>query len=144
MLSSAQEFSMISLIRYAPALVFASLTTTAFAAPGRLPAGVIPIHYDIRVNPDATKLSFTGSETILVKVSAPTSTITLNAVDLNIGKAALDGVALSTGKARSASPPLGFSRLIIRPWTVATRGCSRRSLKRLTRAALRRCLMSRG
>ncbi|MEK6637212.1 MAG: M1 family metallopeptidase [Pseudomonadota bacterium] len=86
---------MFSFIRYAPALVLASLTTTAIAASGRLPAGVTPIHYDIRVNPDAAKLSFTGSSTILVKLSAATATITLNAADLSINKALLDGVAAS-------------------------------------------------
>ena len=89
---------MISLIRFAPALVFASLTTTAVAATGRLPAGVTPIHYDIRVNPDAAKLSFTGSSTILVKVSVPTPTITLNAADLSIDKALLNGVAAAAIK----------------------------------------------
>jgi aminopeptidase N len=89
---------MISLIRYAPALVLASLSTTAVAATGRLPTGVTPIHYDITVKPDASKLSFTGSGSIQIKVSAPTPTITLNAADISIDKALLDGVAASAIK----------------------------------------------
>jgi aminopeptidase N len=89
---------MFSLVRFAVALAFVSLTPSAIAATGRLPVGVKPIHYDIRVNPDARKLSFTGSGTILIKVSAPTPTITLNAADLSIDKALLNGVAASAIK----------------------------------------------
>jgi puromycin-sensitive aminopeptidase len=94
----ASEFRMISLARYAITLVFASLSTIVVAATGRLPAGVTPIHYDLRINPDAQKLSFTGSGTILIKVNAPTATITLNAADLSIDKALLDGLAANAIK----------------------------------------------
>ncbi len=92
---------MFSAIRYAFAPVILTglaLASPVIAAPGRLPTGVTPIHYDIRVNPDATKLSFTGSETITVAVTAATPTITLNAADLDIAKASVDGVAASSIK----------------------------------------------
>jgi aminopeptidase N len=68
------------------------LAGTALAAPGRLPTGVVPISYDITVDPDATKLTFTGSETIAIRVLKPTASITLNAADLTIPAAAVDGV----------------------------------------------------
>lgn len=76
-------------------LAAAAIATASSAAPGRLPAGVTPVHYAISVAPDAEKLSFSGSETITLNVSAPTATITLNAVDLAISSAAIDGVTAS-------------------------------------------------
>jgi aminopeptidase N len=91
---------MFSIVRgsLASALAFGFMFTPAMAAPGRLPVGVTPIHYDISVKPDAEKLTFTGNSTIRIKVSAPTPTITLNAVDLDIGKASLDGVVAQSLK----------------------------------------------
>jgi aminopeptidase N len=61
------------------------------ALPGRLPPEVVPVHYDMQVDPDAAKLSFTGSETIIVSVLRPTRTIVMNAAELTVGKALLDG-----------------------------------------------------
>jgi aminopeptidase N len=57
---------------------------------GMLPANVVPVHYDIRVDPNAKALRFTGSETVTITVAAPTRTITLNAADLTIGGVRLD------------------------------------------------------
>jgi len=71
--------------------VGALLSTAAFAEPGRLPAGVTPLAYDIMVDPDAAKLRFTGRETITIAVAAPTRTITLNAADLTFARVVLDG-----------------------------------------------------
>jgi len=59
--------------------------------PGRLPPEVVPVHYDMKVDPDAAHLSFTGSETITVSVLRPTRWIVMNAADLAIRKATLDG-----------------------------------------------------
>ena len=74
------------------------LSTSAFAAtsvgprlPGRLPPEVVPLHYDMRVDPDAARLVFSGSETITVTVLRPTRTIVMNAADLTVDKALLDG-----------------------------------------------------
>ena len=60
------------------------------AEPGRLPPGVVPLHYAISVDPDAAKLSFTGSETIDIAVARPTATIMLNAAELAVGNVRLD------------------------------------------------------
>ncbi len=72
------------------------LATTAFAAPGRLPIGVTPLSYDITVEPDATKLTFTGSETIAIQVAKPTRTITLNAAEIAISSVKLNGTIAAT------------------------------------------------
>ncbi|MFM2100637.1 MAG: hypothetical protein RLZZ366_2176 [Pseudomonadota bacterium] len=63
----------------------------ALAASGRLPDAVSPVHYDIKVRADASKLSFEGSETVSIKVAKATPVITLNAVDLVISDASIDG-----------------------------------------------------
>ncbi len=47
------------------------LATSALAAAGRLPTGVVPMSYDIVVEPDAVKLTFKGSETITINVTSP-------------------------------------------------------------------------
>ena len=65
-------------------------TPTGEQRPGRLPSGVVPIHYDIRVEPDASALTFTGRAVIEVEVKKPTEAITLNALDLEISSAKLD------------------------------------------------------
>ncbi|SFR85739.1 M1 family metallopeptidase [Sphingomonas jatrophae] len=64
--------------------------------PGRLPTTVVPVHYDITIDPDAAKLSFTGQETVTIQVVQPTSTIVLNAAELAIGGARLDGSTVPT------------------------------------------------
>ncbi len=70
--------------------------TSALAVPGRLPTGVTPLSYDITVEPDAQKLTFTGSETIAINVTVPTRTITLNSADIAIASVKLDGTIAGT------------------------------------------------
>ena len=79
------------------------LSTSAHAAtpvgpqlPGRLPPDVVPVHYDMRVDPDAAHLVFSGSETITISVLRPTRTIVMNAADVTVGKALLDGRSAPT------------------------------------------------
>jgi aminopeptidase N len=72
------------------------LATSAFAAPGRLPTDVLPLSYDITVEPDAAKLTFTGSETIAIQVTKPTKTITLNAAEIAISNVKLNGTIAAT------------------------------------------------
>jgi aminopeptidase N len=73
------------------------LATSATAAPvgpalpGRLPPEVVPLHYDIAVDPDAAHLTFRGTETVTVSVLRPTRTIVMNAADLTVDKPMLDG-----------------------------------------------------
>ncbi len=81
-----------SFVRFGSILLAVSLQAgMASAETGRLPQGVTPIAYDISVAPDATKLTFAGEETISIDVAAPTTVLTLNAADLNIASAVLDG-----------------------------------------------------
>jgi len=56
-----------------------------------LPEGVVPLHYDLALVPDARALTFTGKVAITVDVIAPGPTITLNAVGLTFDHAAIDG-----------------------------------------------------
>jgi aminopeptidase N len=56
-----------------------------------LPDDVVPIHYEIAVQPDARNLTFTGSVAIRIAVRVPTDRIVLNAKDLVVDRAALSG-----------------------------------------------------
>ncbi len=48
----------------------------------RLPANVVPERYTLALTPDIAHASFTGEETIALRLTAPSNTITLNADDL--------------------------------------------------------------
>src|SRR5215467_12513784 len=61
----------------------------ALAWAQRLPQGVVPEHYDLTFSPDLTKATFTGEETIDVKLAARTASVTLNAVELEIQEASI-------------------------------------------------------
>jgi len=73
----------------------AALASQVEAAPasGRivLPSNVLPIHYDISLQPDVAKLVFSGSVKITLDVKSPTDTIQFNAADLTLGKVSLSG-----------------------------------------------------
>ena len=68
--------------------------------PYRLPRHVVPTRYDLRLEPDLTTASFAGQETITVTVHRPTSDIVLNAIDLDIALAKIEG---ESGPARGAT-----------------------------------------
>ena len=76
-----------------PLILSLSVSAPALAA-GQLPKTVVPILYDITVKPDATAMTFTGSETVTVDVKAATRTIVLNAADLTVSKAMFDGAVV--------------------------------------------------
>jgi aminopeptidase N len=57
--------------------------------PGKLPKDVVPQSYDIQLKPNIEKLTFTGSETVVLGVRKPVKTITLNANTMTIGSAKL-------------------------------------------------------
>ena len=59
--------------------------------PARLPTGVAPVHYDMYLEPDAAALTFKGRETIDILVQRETTSIVLNALDLEVSEAILDG-----------------------------------------------------
>jgi aminopeptidase N len=60
--------------------------------PGRLPKTVVPIHYALELKPDLEKLTFAGTEVVEIEVLQPTERVVLNAVNISIGEAAIEGV----------------------------------------------------
>ncbi|HEX7767922.1 MAG TPA: M1 family metallopeptidase [Nitrospira sp.] len=61
--------------------------------PYRLPRHVLPHRYDLRLEPDLTSATFSGVVNISLTVTQATGTIILNAVDLTIASATLEGTA---------------------------------------------------
>lgn len=74
--------------------------------PYRLPRHVVPIRYDLRLEPDLPASSFAGQETITLTVHQPTSEIVLNAIELDITSAKIEG---DSGPARQATMALNPS-----------------------------------
>lgn len=52
----------------------------------RLPGGVTPSHYELTVAPNLAAATFTGTETITVRVQKPTTAIVLNAAEITFDK----------------------------------------------------------
>jgi aminopeptidase N len=98
-------------------------TPTGESRPGRLPSGVIPVHYEIRVEPDARALTFTGRAVIEVEVKNPTDTITLNALNLDIASARLDRMGDAVVK---FDPEAQLAKLTF--WNAVKRGRHRLTL----------------
>ena len=63
------------------------LILPALAGAQRLPEGVTPQHYAIVFTPDLQKAAFAGEETIEVQLQKPSTSITLNAAELEIQSA---------------------------------------------------------
>src|SRR5437763_6750334 len=66
------------------------------ATPGKLPKTVVPIHYAIDLKPDLEKLTLAGSELVDIEVTAPTNRLALNAVNMTVETAAIEGDAGQT------------------------------------------------
>ena len=67
-------------------LLFCALGFFPFLAQAqRLPGGVTPEHYALSLSPDIAKATFRGEEAIDVDLSAPASTVTLNAAEITFG-----------------------------------------------------------
>ena len=62
------------------------LTAIVAAQAQRLPGDVVPSHYQITLAPDLKNATFTGEETIEVRVLKPTSNIVLNAAEIKFGE----------------------------------------------------------
>jgi aminopeptidase N len=62
--------------------------------PGKLPKHVVPEEYAIRIAPDVKKRIFSGSETIKLNVRKATRELVLNALELQVASASLDGKPL--------------------------------------------------
>src|SRR5438477_256057 len=63
--------------------------------PGKLPKEVVPTDYSIRIVPNIEKLTFSGTETVRLSVRKPVRQLVLNALELEISEASLDGKPLS-------------------------------------------------
>jgi aminopeptidase N len=61
------------------------------STPGKLPKQVVPEEYSVRIAPDLEKRTFAGSETVKLNVRAPVRQLILNALEIEIVSAALDG-----------------------------------------------------
>src|SRR5438477_9790563 len=79
------------------------MTTTTLTAeksfdfastPGKLPKSVVPEEYAIQITPDLPKRVFAGSETIKLIAREPVKQLMLNALEIKIGKATIDGKAV--------------------------------------------------
>jgi len=62
--------------------------------PGKLPKEVVPTDYSIRIVPNIDAFTFTGAETVKLNVRSPVHQLVLNAVELEITEASLDGQVL--------------------------------------------------
>jgi aminopeptidase N len=62
--------------------------------PGKLPKDVVPTDYAIRIVPDIDKLTFAGTETVKLNVGRRVRQLILNALELKIEGAAIDGKEL--------------------------------------------------
>jgi aminopeptidase N len=64
------------------------------STPGKLPKNVVPEEYAIRIVPNIEQRTFSGTETIKLKARESVKQIVLNAAEIKISKAALDGKAI--------------------------------------------------
>jgi len=83
-------------ILFALPLTMNGETPYTFAnTPGKLPKQVGPLEYSIRIVPDVSKFTFSGSETVKLKTTAPVRELVLNSLELEIARASIDGTQLS-------------------------------------------------
>ena len=61
---------------------------------GKLPKQILPTEYAVRIVPKIDQFIFTGTETVKFNVRAPVRQIVLNALELEISSAAVDGKSL--------------------------------------------------
>src|SRR5215469_4364410 len=89
-----------------------SLATT----PGRLPKTVLPLHYAIDLKPDLNALSISGSEDVDIEVRTTTDRLVLNALNIAIASASIDGKPGEDAKisldAKAQTATLTFPRTI--------------------------------
>src|SRR5450432_102124 len=90
-------------MRFLLAVVFSLIFLSAVTAenkfdfattPGKLPKEVVPEEYAIRIAPNIADLTFAGSETVKLNVQKPVTKLVLNALEMEISAASLDGQPL--------------------------------------------------
>ena len=69
---------------YRPLVLLLLTSTPVFAQ--RLPDNVVPSHYDIAVTPNLPAATFAGTERIAVTLKKPSSTVVLNAAEIEFDK----------------------------------------------------------
>ncbi len=85
--------------------------------PYRLPRTVVPIRYDLRLEPDLASAAFTGEVTIAVTISEDVATIHLNAAELVVSSAHFERDSLQLEAALTLDEPtervhLAFPQLL--------------------------------
>lgn len=70
--------------------------------PGKLPKTVVPDEYHVDLTPDLVRLTLAGHETVRLRLREATDTITLNQIDITIGKAVSETGAQATVTADAA------------------------------------------
>src|SRR5579864_9832764 len=76
-----------TMITFARVLGAMLIFVSAVAGAQRLPANVVPDHYDLSFTPDLDKATFAGSEAIGVRMVQPGRSNTLNAAEITFKSA---------------------------------------------------------
>jgi len=147
-----------------PRLLFCALSVISLSAltaekpfefasvPGKLPKQILPEEYVIRITPDLAKLTFQGSETVKLKVQQPVRKLVLNALEIKIASASLNGTAIPSSAIKLDPKEETLTLTFASDLRVTThrsraraqrRSCSERSSKRPMRAAFSPAGMSR-
>src|SRR6266542_2729079 len=92
-----------------PAIMSAEKPFSFKDTPGELPKEVVPTDYSIRIVPNIDALEFSGTETVKLDVRNPVHRLVLNALEMDISDASLDGKVLP----KSAIPIDRENELII-------------------------------
>src|SRR5207248_3708192 len=71
-------------------LLFVTLAASVSLHGQRLPAGVVPEHYQLTFTANLKDATFAGDETIDVRVLKPTTTITLNSAEIKFVSATIE------------------------------------------------------
>lgn len=86
---SAESRCLLAFLLVAGLNVFGESPFSFDATPGQLPKTVVPRHYAVKIQPDLEKFTTRGSVMVDIEVLKPVDEILLNALDMQITKAAL-------------------------------------------------------